>query len=191
MASDPALFLDRDGVINREREYVHRKDEFEFIDGVFEACRAAKDLGYRLVIITNQAGIARGFYSEADFHALTEWMLAQFSEQGIAIDGVYFCPHHPTAGVGGYLRQCECRKPQPGLITRAAQELDIDLRRSALVGDKISDIEAGVRAGVGTCILVRSGHAFSEQQGAVADATVSDLCAAIAYLASEKRQGIG
>lgn len=189
MTSAPALFLDRDGVINKESEYVHRTDEFEFIDGVFEACRAAKDLGYKLVIITNQAGIARGLYSEADFHALTEWMLERFSEQGIAIDGVYFCPHHPTAGVGHYLRECECRKPQPGLITRAAKELDIDLERSALVGDKISDIEAGLRAGVGTCILVRSGHPFAEQQGAPADEIVADLCAAIAHLARQKRQG--
>jgi D-glycero-D-manno-heptose 1,7-bisphosphate phosphatase len=187
LAGAPALFLDRDGVVNKEYEYVHRKEDFHFIPGVFAACRAARAGGYKLVIITNQAGIARGFYSEDDFHALTRWMLAQFSRHGIEIDGVYFCPHHPTAGVGQYLAECECRKPKPGLIMQAARELDIDLPRSALVGDKPSDIEAGVRAGVGTCILVRSGHSFADQDEEGAEEVVADLPAAIGYLLSGKK----
>ncbi len=185
MASVPAVFLDRDGVINKEDEYVHRREDFQFIDGVFEACRAAQKLGYKLVIITNQAGIARGFYSEADFQALTEWMLERFSEQGITIHGVYFCPHHPTAGVGHYLRQCECRKPAPGLIKQAARELNIDLGRSALVGDKVSDIEAGERAGVGTCILVRSGHPLADDDGVHVAKIAADLHSAIRYLGDQ------
>lgn len=186
MAKAPALFLDRDGVINREKAYVHRKEDFEFIDGVFAACRKAQTLGYKLVVITNQAGIARGFYSEADFHSLNEWMLKRFSEQGISIDGVYFCPHHPTAGVGQYLKECRCRKPEPRLILQAADELDIDLEASAIVGDKFSDIEAGIHAGVGTCVLVRSGHPLNEDGGLIGVHVAHDLGDAVDYL--EKRR---
>jgi D-glycero-D-manno-heptose 1,7-bisphosphate phosphatase len=168
-------------VINKEKGYVHRKEDFEFIDGVFAACRQARSMGYKLVVISNQAGIARGFYSEADFHALNQWMLERFSEQGVAIDAVYFCPHHPSAGVGEYRKECCCRKPEPGLILQAADELDIDLAASVIVGDKLSDIEAGVRAGVGTCILVRSGHPLVEQSAGAAH-VAQDLRGAVGYL---------
>lgn len=182
MGKTPALFLDRDGVINREKDYVHRKEDFEFIDGVFAACRKARALGYKIVVITNQAGIARGFYSEADFHALTDWMLECLSRQGAVIDGVYFCPHHPTAGVGEYLKQCDCRKPEPGLILQAAREFDLDLEASVIVGDKLSDIAAGINAGVGVHILVRSGHPLDEQSRANGIHVAQDLGDAVDYL---------
>lgn len=182
MAKAPALFIDRDGVINREKQYVHRREDFEFIDGVFAACREAAALGYKLVVITNQAGIARGYYSEDDFHALTAWMLERFAQQGVIIDGVYFCPHHPAAGVGDYRKACDCRKPEPGLILQAADDLGLDLATSAIVGDKPSDIEAGRRAGVGTCILVRSGHPLDERGAGSGVHVAQDLCDAVNYL---------
>jgi D-glycero-D-manno-heptose 1,7-bisphosphate phosphatase len=175
MVARPALFLDRDGVINRERGYVHHVDDFYFIDGVFDACRQMSRAGYQLIIITNQAGIARGYYSEADFHRLTRWMLKEFRRHGIDIDDVYYCPHHPVHGVGDYRRDCDCRKPAPGMIVRAAEEHSLDLRRSILVGDKATDIEAGRAAGVGCCILVLTGHSLGASDADWADNVFTDL----------------
>jgi D-glycero-D-manno-heptose 1,7-bisphosphate phosphatase len=175
MVARPALFLDRDGVINREHGYVHHVDDFYFIDGVFDACRQMSQAGYRLIIITNQAGIARGYYSEVDFHHLTKWMLDEFRQHGIEIDDVYYCPHHPVHGVGDYRRDCDCRKPAPGMIVRAAEEHSLDLRRSILVGDKATDIEAGRSAGVGCCILVLTGHSLGASDTARADNVFTDL----------------
>lgn len=174
-AGKAAVFLDRDGVINREKNYVHRVDEFEFLDGVFEACRRIRRAGYRLVIITNQAGIARGYYTEADYHALTRWMLDCFRAQGVEVDAVYFCPHHPEHGLGDYRRECGCRKPAPGMILDAAREHGLDLSRSILVGDKLSDIQAGKAAGIGSCILVLSGHSAGSAARSEADAVYQDL----------------
>jgi len=154
-----ALFLDRDGVINVDHGYVHRPDQFEFIDGIFDLCRHARDLGYLIVVVTNQAGIGRGLYTEQAFHALTAWMKQQFAEQGIDIAAVYFCPHHALHGIGEYKRLCERRKPNPGMLLAAARELGIDLGASMLIGDKESDIEAGRRAGLGR--VVRFGNCDS------------------------------
>jgi D-glycero-D-manno-heptose 1,7-bisphosphate phosphatase len=175
MATRPAVFLDRDGVINKEKDYVHTIDEFHFIDGVFEACREMSKAGYRLIIITNQAGIARGYYTENDFNHLTKWMLNEFNKHGIQIDGVYHCPHHPVHGVGDYHRDCECRKPAPGMILHAAKEHSLDLRHSILVGDKTTDIDAGRAAGVGCCILLLTGHTLSKNDLDKADTVFDDL----------------
>ena len=144
-----ALFLDRDGIINVEKNYVHRIEDFEFIPGIFDLCAAARDLGLVIVVVTNQAGIGRGYYTEADFQHLTEWMLGQFRERGVPLDRVYHCPYHPTAGVGEYRRESFDRKPNPGMILRARQDFGLDLSESVLLGDKDSDIEAGRAAGVG------------------------------------------
>jgi len=141
-----ALFLDRDGVINVDHGYVHRPEQFEFVDGIFELCRRARDLGYLIVVVTNQAGIGRGYYTEQAFHELTVWMKQRFSDQGIEIAAVYFCSHHAEHGVGEYKRECERRKPNPGMLLDAAREHAIDLSRSVLIGDKESDVEAGLRA---------------------------------------------
>jgi len=151
-----ALFLDRDGVINVDHGYVCSPERTEFIVGTFDLCRAARQRGYLIVVITNQAGIARGYYSEQDFHLYMDWMRSVFVEQGVPLDAVYYCPHHPTDGIGDYLCACECRKPEPGMIIAAQRDLGIDLKRSVLVGDKPSDLEAGYAAGVGTCISVRA-----------------------------------
>lgn len=144
----PALFLDRDGVINVDHAYVHRIEDFEFIPGIFELCRAARAAGHKLVVVTNQAGIARGLYSEDQFHALTAWMKQRFADEGAPLDGVYFCPTHPTAGIGHYRVESTFRKPGPGMLLQAARELAIDLPRSAIVGDKVSDMQAGAAAGL-------------------------------------------
>jgi len=160
-----AFFLDRDGVINVEKNYVHRIEDFEFLDGIFSLCASARDLGFRLVVITNQAGIARGYYTEADYSRLTSWMLARFAAEGVEIDRVYHCPYHPTAGIGTYKRESFDRKPHPGMILKARDDLNLDLSRSVLLGDKRSDIEAGQAAGVRYNLRLvpqSSGHARRE-----------------------------
>ncbi len=150
-----ALFLDRDGVINVEKNYVHRIEDFEFVDGIFDLCRQARELGFKLVVITNQAGIGRGYYTEADFQRLTRWMLEQFSGKGIRIEKVYHCPYHPTAGIGKYRKDSFDRKPNPGMILKAAEELELDLGHSVLVGDKKSDVEASHKAGIGHTVWLK------------------------------------
>src|ERR1043165_5019258 len=117
-----ALFLDRDGVINADRGYVGTRGEFEYVEGIFDLCRYATDLGFLLLVVTNQAGIARGYYSERDFLALTEWMCETFRERGAPIAKVYFCPSHPEHGLGEYKRESSFRKPGPGMILQAQTE---------------------------------------------------------------------
>jgi len=146
-----AVFLDRDGVINIEKAYLHTIEAFEFIDGVFEACRTWQQRGFTLFIVTNQSGIGRGYYTETDFEILTEWMLETFRRHGVTITQVYHCPHTPDAG-------CSCRKPLPGMLLEAKEAYGIDMEASWMVGDKESDIEAARAAGIGHTILVESGH---------------------------------
>jgi D-glycero-D-manno-heptose 1,7-bisphosphate phosphatase len=148
MMARPALFLDRDGVINVDHAYVYQKENFDFIDGIFELVAAAKRAGYLVVVVTNQAGIGRGYYTADDFHRLMDWVGQQFAARGGALDGVYYCPHHPQHGIGEYRQDSADRKPGPGMLLRAARELDIDLARSLMVGDKASDAQAGQAAGV-------------------------------------------
>jgi len=143
-----AAFLDRDGVINIDRGYVYRPEEFEFVDGVFDGTSTLQRLGFVLVIISNQSGIGRGLYSEADLDVLNHWMLRQFEQRSIRIEGVFHCPHHPTEALGRYRRECDCRKPAPGMLLQAARELNLDLQRSALFGDRASDLQAAANAGV-------------------------------------------
>ena len=143
-----AAFLDRDGVINIDRGYVYRPEEFEFVDGVFEGTSTLQRLGFVLVIISNQSGIGRGLYSEADLEALNHWILSQFEQRSVRIEGVFHCPHHPTEALGSYRRDCDCRKPAPGMLLEAARELNLDLSRSALFGDRASDLQAAASAGI-------------------------------------------
>lgn len=151
-----ALFLDRDGVINQNHGYVHKRENFDFIDGIFHLARCAYEKNYKLVVITNQSGIGRGYYSEEQFHQLTEWMCRQFLKAGAPIARVYFSPYHPTAAIGRYHKDDFSRKPYPGMILQAQIDLSLDLKRSVLIGDKASDIQAGVAAGVGTNLLFSS-----------------------------------
>jgi D-glycero-D-manno-heptose 1,7-bisphosphate phosphatase len=144
-----ALFLDRDGVINVDHDYVYRVEDFEFVDGIFDLCRAAQRQGFELVVITNQAGIARGYFSEAEFAHLTRWMIDAFAREQVRIAKVYNCPYHPEATVERYRVDSFDRKPNPGMLLRAREELSLDLASSTLIGDRLTDIEAGRRAGVG------------------------------------------
>ncbi|NIR52848.1 HAD family hydrolase [candidate division KSB1 bacterium] len=157
-----ALLLDRDGVINKEIHYLHKKEDVEFIDGIFETCQFFMEKGYLIIVITNQAGIGRGLYSEQEFAELSHWMIREFSKRQVVISKIYHCPDHPTEGKGCYRRDSFDRKPNPGMIFKARDEFDLSLEDSILVGDKETDIEAGINAGVGTNILVCSGHALPE-----------------------------
>lgn len=165
----PALFLDRDGVINVDHAYVHKIEDFQFIDGIFELCRWAQGQGRRLFVVTNQAGIGRGYYTEEDFHTLTRWMCARFAEQGVTIDQVYFCPSHPEHGLGPYKTESFDRKPQPGMLLQAQHAFGVDMARSIMIGDKPSDMAAGLAAGVGTTLLFDpTGAAQASDCGATA-----------------------
>ena len=151
-----ALFLDRDGIINVDHGYVHKIEDFEFVDGIFELCQLAITKGYQIFVITNQAGIARGLYDIAMFEKLSQWMVAAFAGHGIAISKVYYCPHHPSKGVNDFVMSCQCRKPEPGMILQAQQEFSIDIKESIFIGDKISDMQAANNAGVECKILLDS-----------------------------------
>lgn len=136
----PAAFLDRDGVLNMDHGYVHRPSEFDWLEGAREAVKLLNDSGYLVIIITNQAGIGRGYYEDGDFHRLTDWMRDQLAHVGAHVDGVYFCPHHPTEGKGAFKVNCPCRKPNPGMIEQALAEWDIDMDKSFVIGDKPKDM---------------------------------------------------
>jgi D-glycero-D-manno-heptose 1,7-bisphosphate phosphatase len=151
-----ALFLDRDGIINVDHGYVHKIEDFEFVDGIFELCQFAIVKGYQIFVITNQAGIARGFYDIAMFEKLSQWMVAAFAGHGVAIAKVYYCPHHPSKGVNEFVMPCQCRKPEPGMIMQAQQEFTIDIKESIFIGDKISDMQAADNAGIECKILLDS-----------------------------------
>lgn len=153
-----ALFLDRDGVINVDKGYVHRIDDFEFVPGIFEFCQRAEQMGFAIFVVTNQSGIGRGFYSQSEFDELTQWMCEKFAATGVHIQRVYFCPHHPKEAKGHYLQNCECRKPKPGMILKAIADYGINPEQSLMVGDSDTDIEAAVAAGV-RGIKVESGKA--------------------------------
>ncbi|MEO8186922.1 MAG: D-glycero-beta-D-manno-heptose 1,7-bisphosphate 7-phosphatase [Burkholderiaceae bacterium] len=150
----PAAFLDRDGVINVDRAYVHTRADFEFIDGVFDGARTLMRMGYALVVITNQSGIGRGWYSENDFLALDDWMRARFAEEGAAIEATYYCPHHPLDAIGLFRRECDCRKPAPGMLLRAGRERGLALMQSVMLGDAISDLQAAKAAGLQIRVLL-------------------------------------
>ena len=138
----PALFLDRDGVVNHEVGYLHLPSQVRFVEGIFPLCRTARALGYRLVIVTNQSGIARGLYTTQQFEDLMSWMRAEFTREGTPLDAVYYCPYHPEHGTGEFRREHEDRKPSPGMLLRAARDHALDLGRSILIGDRCSDIAA-------------------------------------------------
>lgn len=138
-----ALFLDRDGVINIEKDYLYKIDDFEFIDGIFDLCQYYSNLGYLIIVVTNQSGIAREYYSQKDFNILTSWMIKEFILNKIKLTHVYHCPHHPL--ISG---ECSCRKPNPGMLLNAKNDFDINLEESIIVGDKERDIEAGINAGL-------------------------------------------
>ena len=145
------IFLDRDGVINKEVEYLFRISDFEFIEGVFDACLYFQQLDYKIIIISNQSGIARGYYTKSDYQKITEWMLNQFNIKGISILDILYCPHGPESS-------CDCRKPKPGMFIEAKNKYNTRMKDSWMIGDKETDIKAANLAGITNTILVRSGH---------------------------------
>jgi D-glycero-D-manno-heptose 1,7-bisphosphate phosphatase len=144
----PCAFLDRDGVVNEDRNYVHTPEEFRFMPGMPDAIKLLNNAGWLVIVVTNQAGIGRGIYSEGEFDSFSAWIDERLAETGAHIDATYHCPHHPTAGVGEYLTECECRKPAPGMLLRAITEWEPDVARSFLIGDMPTDLEAAAAAGV-------------------------------------------
>jgi len=183
MKGRKAAFVDRDGVINADRAYVHHPAQFSILPGVAPALRLLAARDHALVVVTNQSGIARGLYSELEYERLTEHMRAVLAREGVELAGVYHCPHHPQATVSRYRIACDCRKPMPGLVRRAAADLRLDLEASFLVGDRLTDIEAGRAAGVGRCYLVGS---FDASPG-IADATFPDLLDCARTVCQERR----
>jgi D-glycero-D-manno-heptose 1,7-bisphosphate phosphatase len=174
-------FLDRDGVINVDHGYVFRREDFEFVEGALEACATLAARGFALVVVTNQSGIGRGIYSEADFANLTAWMTTQFGAANAPLTGVYFCPHHPIDAKGVYRIECDCRKPAPGMLLKAARDLQIDLARSVLFGDKRHDLEAAAAAGVPVRVLLGSDgtHMPPAIEGSLCSARFRSLAEAV------------
>ena len=184
-----AAFLDRDGVINQDRAYVHRWEDFEFVPGAIEGMRRLREAGYALVIVTNQSGLARGYYTEAQYQTLTAALHEELARQGVQLDGIYQCPHHPKGTVPELSIDCECRKPAPGMVLQAARELGLSLPDSLLIGDKPADIEAARAAGVGRAYQVRSDNPESGAEAAQADGHFASLldCANHLFPAQENR----
>lgn len=168
----PAAFLDRDGTINLEKEYLYRIEELEFVPGAPQAIRLLNRAGYLVVVVTNQSGVARGYYGEEDVEKLHRHMAALLAGAGARVDAWLYCPHHPD-GRGSYAIPCSCRKPLPGMLREAARRFSIDLQRSVMIGDKLIDVQAARAAGCRP-VLVRSGHGAREESGVGGDVLVCD-----------------
>jgi len=181
-----AVFLDRDGVINEERGYVHKEDDFALLPGVVAAIRQLRSSGFKVIVVTNQSGIARGFFDVAAVNTLHRHLHRILAAEGTQVDGIYYCPHHPNGTVTEFAVACDCRKPMPGLFLRAASELELDLKASYLVGDKLSDIQAGRQAGVKKTFLVRTGHPLSHEAISHADYLANDLYEAASVIVSRE-----
>lgn len=169
-----AIFLDRDGTLNIDHGYVHEIDDFQFITGSIEALQELKKLGYLLVLVTNQSGIARGYFTEEQFLTLTEWMDWSLADRGVDLDGIYYCPHYPE-GIGEFRQDCDCRKPKAGMLLQAIKELNIDPAQSFMVGDKIEDLQAGIAAKVRSKILVKTGKPITKEGEKIADFVIGSL----------------
>jgi len=177
--TNKAVFLDRDGTLNVDKEYVHRIEDWEWIPGAIDAIVALRKAGFLVIVVTNQAGIARGYYTGADVANLHAWVNEELKSHDAAIDGFYYCPHHPE-----HSGECDCRKPMPGMLYEAKQDFDIDFSRSWLVGDKVGDIQAGLAAGVKS-ILVLTGYG-TEHRALLGEEIVctADMAAASRFILS-------
>jgi D-glycero-D-manno-heptose 1,7-bisphosphate phosphatase len=161
-----AVFLDRDGTVNVEVHYLAQPEQLELLPTVAETISKLNSLGIAVVVITNQAGVARGYFPEHRLEAVHQRLREMLGERDANVDGIYYCPHHPTAGLGAYRTVCNCRKPMPGMLNKAAQDLGLDLTRSLMIGDRDTDLQAGAKAGCLTA-LVRTG--YGEETNAALD----------------------
>ncbi|WP_109080764.1 D-glycero-beta-D-manno-heptose 1,7-bisphosphate 7-phosphatase [Aggregatibacter aphrophilus] len=181
-----AVFLDRDGTLNIDYGYVHKIDDFHFIEGSIEALKKLKEMGYLLVLVTNQSGIARGYFTEQEFLQLTEWMDWSLADRGVDLDGIYYCPHHPEAKLAEFKQDCDCRKPKSGMLLQAIEELNIDPARSIMIGDKIEDLCAGQGAKIRTNILVRMGKEVTAKEEDEADYVLDSIADLPSLIFSQK-----
>lgn len=157
------IFLDRDGTLNEEVNYLHRKEDLRILEGVPEAIHMLREHGYRIVVVTNQAGVARGYYTEADVDSLHAYMNELLEKQSAGIDHFFYCPHHPEHGIGKYKTVCHCRKPAVGMFEMAEQYYQVDKAHSWMIGDKLIDVQAGIHYGVRT-VLVGTGYGADEHK---------------------------
>ncbi|WP_346353551.1 HAD family hydrolase [Azotosporobacter soli] len=168
----PAVFFDRDGVLNVDKGYLYQPDELVWIAGAREAIRYFNEHDYRVFVVTNQSGVARGYYTECDVQSLHEFMNEELQKIGAHIDAFYYCPHHPKAKLDVYRLDCECRKPLPGMIRRALGEWPVELQASLLVGDKVSDVEAAQAAGIKGLLFEGSDlYEFLQERGFICEKT--------------------
>ena len=158
---EKVIFLDRDGTINVEVDYLHKVEDFKFEEKADEAIKIFNDLGYKVIVVTNQSGIARGYYTEEDLNKLHKFMDEELEKIGAKVSAYYHCPHHPKGTLEQYVKECTCRKPNLGMFMDAKRDFDVDFENSIIVGDKLSDLEAGLRLGMRT-ILVKTGHGKEE-----------------------------
>ena len=181
----PAVFLDRDGVLNEEAGYIDRLERLILFPFVIDAIRLFRRAGYLAVVMTNQAGVAQGMYEESFVQTTADYLQAEAGRGGTQIDGHYYCPHSPDAAVEAYRTDCECRKPKPGMAIRAARELGIDLPRSVVIGDRWRDLAVATHVGA-RGILVKTGYGASEAlrppPGITAHAVCRDLMEAVVWL---------
>ena len=183
----PAVFLDRDGVLNEQMGYINHESRFVLLPGVAEAIRRLNRAGLVVVVATNQSGLARGYFPESLLETVHEQLRRELAQAGAHLDGLYVCPHLPEAKVAAYRLDCDCRKPKPGLLMRAAADLGLDLSRSYMVGDRYQDIRCGLAAGAKT-VLVRTGYGRGEERyigptvEARPDAVADDLPAAVTWI---------
>lgn len=190
---DKVIFLDRDGTINEEVNYLHKPEDLQILPGVPEAIKLLRDGGFKILVVTNQAGVARGYYSSRDVEALHEYLNQQLKKSGAWIDRFYYCPHHPVHGIGEYKRACHCRKPETGMFEQAGQEYDVDKEHSYMIGDKLLDVEAGNRYGVHG-ILVGTGYGrqihqeqLEKQEDAIYDVYQETLMDAARYIMEREK----
>ncbi|MEE2839017.1 MAG: HAD family hydrolase [Acidobacteriota bacterium] len=161
MGNQRAIFLDRDGTLNEEVGHLRRTEDLRIYPEALEAVRKINQSGALTIVITNQSAIARGFLDEEELGDLHGFLQEEFRREGARIDGFYYCPHHPDAGTGAYTQECTCRKPQPGMLIRAARELHLEIATSFMIGDKLDEVEAGHRAGCRS-VLLKTGYGEGE-----------------------------
>ena len=178
-----AAFIDRDGVINQEVNYLHEADKTALIPGVGSAIRKLNEAGVAAVVVTNQAGVAKGYYPESDIALVHERIRELLAEEGAFLDGIYYCPHHED-----FTGKCECRKPAPGMLLRAAEELELDCSISCMIGDRLSDVGAGHNAGCSRCFLVRTGYG---EKVIAANPVLPDYCETAEDLADAVNRFLG